>query len=189
MICANFFFHLYLKTCWFLFSHVANYFFSEKPTYDWFVFFVVLERGRWFRFEASEGKHATERASERWWYVRGMYMYSQILLRSDGENLFLFLCRFSDMVMYTTVCIFWFFTYFPCLYRKVRLKSQKCYIKSPCQTCVNYMGSNFEMPGVKFLNVSKFGHLKPLKLSLVMKLVIRQVILDNKGLFYNNWNC
>ena len=48
------------------------------------------------------------------------------------------------------------------------------------------MGSNFEMPGVKFLNVSKFGHLKPLKLSLVMKLVIRQVILDNKGLFYNN---
>ena len=28
------------------------------------------------------------------------------------------------------------------------------------------MGSNFEMPGVKFLNVSKFGHLKPLKLSL-----------------------
>lgn len=84
-------------------------------------------------------------------------MCSEILMHSDRKNLFLFLCRFSDMVIYTAMCIFWFSTYLPCLYRKVRLKSQKCYIKSPCQTCVNYMGSNSEMPAVKFLMFLNLG--------------------------------
>lgn len=106
-------------------------------------------------------------------------MYNQILIHSS-ENLFLFLCSFSDMAMYTAMCIFWFSTYLACLYRKVRLKSQKCYFKSPCQTCVNYMGIKFLHACSEILNVSKFG-----KLSLVLRLVIRQVILNNKGLFYN----
>lgn len=91
---------------------------------------------------------------KRWRYV---VPYSQIPIHRDGENVFLFLCRFSVMAMCTTMCIFWFSTYLPCLYRKVRLKSEKCYIKSPCQICVNYTGSNFEMPAVKFLMFLNLG--------------------------------
>lgn len=63
---------IYKNCCWFLFTYLAYDCFSEKPAYYWIAFFVASERGRWYCFEASKGKHATERASERWWSSRGM---------------------------------------------------------------------------------------------------------------------
>lgn len=75
----------------------------------------------------------------------------------------LFLCSVSDMVMYTVMCIFGFSTYLPCLYRKVKLKSQECYFKSSCQNCVNYMGIKFWDACSEMLGLSKPGHLKTLE--------------------------
>lgn len=121
---------------------------------------MILDRGRWYCFEASKGKHATERASERWWCTRGMYVCTIKYLNTVTVKICF--CFYAG----TAMCIFWFSTYLRCLYRKVRLKSQKCYIKSPCQTCVNYTGIKFWDACSEILNVSKFGHLKPLKLSL-----------------------
>lgn len=63
---------IYKNCCWFLFTYLAYDCFSEKPAYYWIAFFVASERGRRYCFEASKGKHATERASERWWSSRGM---------------------------------------------------------------------------------------------------------------------
>ena len=115
-------------------------------------------------------------------------MYNQILIHSS-ENLFLFLCSFSDMAMYTAMCIFWFSTYLACLYRKVRLKSQKCYFKSPCQTCVNYMGIKFLHACSEILNVSKFGHLKTLETLFSFETGYQTSYFKQQRLVLQRFNC